>query len=100
MTLSELLHKLRVARRGFVGRSASGHAEYGDIMITAEVRDELVTLLERWEAGQLTPSEIHNLCHNLRSVSVEQFAEGCRQEMLKLYGTCPFEALDSTNTDD
>jgi hypothetical protein len=49
--------------------------------------------IARLKAGQFTKEEIHNICHNLHgTVSVEEFAEGCRKEMVKLYGRCPMLA--------
>lgn len=46
---------------------------------------------KRLLAGKFTPEEIHNICHNLHgTVNAEEFAEGCRKEMEKLYGECPW----------
>lgn len=45
------------------------------------------------EAGNFTEKEIQNFCHNLHGkVDADGFAEGCRQEMMKLYGQCPWHA--------
>ena len=56
-----------------------------------------ISELQRVARGDFTEEEIHNLCHNLQNgtapVSLEQFAEGCRQEMLKLFGSCPWDGL-------
>jgi hypothetical protein len=46
----------------------------------------------RLKAGRFTKDEIHDICHNLHgTVSAEEFAAGCRAEMIKLYGRCPLD---------
>lgn len=46
--------------------------------------------IDRLKAGKFTKEEVHNFCHNLHgTVSVDEFADGCRAEMMKLYGQCP-----------
>lgn len=52
---------------------------------------ELTKEVERLSSGNWTKEEIHNICHNLHGkVSIGEFAEGCRKEMLKVYGECPW----------
>jgi hypothetical protein len=49
---------------------------------------ELLAEVERLQAGNFTKEEIHNICHNLHNtVSLEEFAAGCKAEQIRLYGT-------------
>lgn len=52
-----------------------------------------VAEIVRLKEGNFTKEEIHNICHNLHgTVGPEEFADGCRKEMEKLYGFCPWSS--------
>lgn len=54
----------------------------------------LVEELLRLRAGKFTPPEIQNLCHDLnKSVSAEEFCQGCEAYQLLLYGRSPIKDL-------
>jgi len=55
-------------------------------------KSQLQAETDRLKAGRFTKDELHNICHNLKAtVPVEEFAQGCINEMQKLYGECPLE---------
>jgi hypothetical protein len=62
----------------------------------ADLERENARLLE----GKFTKGEIHNICHNLHgTVSLEQFADGCAAEQIKLYGKCERQDLEHENAE-
>lgn len=55
-------------------------------------RDDLRRQLAEREAVIKT----HDLCHDLHGkVGVNEFAEGCRREMVKHFGSCPWDERDA-----
>jgi len=52
--------------------------------------DSMKAELERLRGGNFTPSEVHDFCHILpETVTPEEFAKGCEDYQVKLYGRCP-----------
>lgn len=42
--------------------------------------------IKRLQEGSLTNEEFHNLCHNTKCVSREEFERGCLEYQNKIYG--------------
>lgn len=58
-----------------------------EIAVILPLVKEAVTELRRLRRGEVTPEEVHNFCHNLSdTVTIEEFADGCSREMVKLFG--------------
>lgn len=50
----------------------------------------VIETLERYQKGEMTKDEIHNICHNLHGkVTAEEFCAGCAAEQRKLFGRAP-----------
>lgn len=48
--------------------------------------------------NSLTAEQVHNLCHNLeKTVTPEQFTEGCKQYQKRLFGQSPIADLEQAN---
>jgi hypothetical protein len=53
-------------------------------------KEQLAEIDEYLNNLSLSPEQIHNLCHNLENtVSAEEFAKGCEDYQMKLFGRCP-----------
>jgi len=47
--------------------------------------------VERLKAGNFTPEELQNLCHNLSDEDYSKFCDGCDEYQRKLFGKCRTE---------
>lgn len=80
-------------------RAAEADLEQLKVATRAITEQKLAILVDRnrLAAGNLTPEEVQNLCHNLpATVPREEFEAGCRAYQDKLYGPKPPSAEETT----
>ncbi len=60
----------------------------------AMLKEDIVLAIKE-AINELTPEEVHNLCHNLeKTVSLEEFDRGCAKYQTKLFGRCKRNTID------
>lgn len=58
---------------------------------------KLLAEINRLKEGDFTPEEMHNLCHNKKSVSPKEFCDGCEAYQQQLFGRSPITELRAEN---
>lgn len=97
--MSSSVHKVTVDQEGI--RNLLEHARKTGTLsnwadLAMEYIETAVKEIVRLKSGDFTPVEIHDFCHKLTDkVSPEEFARGCANEQIRIYGCAPHAQMVS-----